>query len=205
MLEAETSRNIDREYTSLIAQCKASLETEKAGLNQGGTNKDGTITVGTNTDDTCKYDIDSNAPKKYKTSDDFSAAMSKFLPDIENLMNVAHPFSSSLAYKLAMRLKDCSYGNLEEDHHPGWGCRPSDKSCDQLLASIIRQRLRVGQTWDWKFDLKGLEEEARLVSRYFSGDFVDDNKANTKYDPESWYPETRRTLKKQVQADAGKE
>lgn len=82
------------------------------------------------------------------TSDDVSAAMTDFLPEIEDLMMLPSPDALRLSYELVIELSQSSYGDLDVLKSCGYGDRPSDEPADLLLRKVIRKRLAAGETWD---------------------------------------------------------
>lgn len=117
------------------------------------------------------------------TSDDFSSVMEDFLPEIEALSRLPDPASVELSYDLAMELMGKSYGDLDAHHGSDYGARPSDEPCDQLLVRILRKRPALGQSWDWQGNLKNLDWTSEHLDAYGI---------------ETWYPRTRRVLRKQL-------
>ncbi|KAK7736633.1 hypothetical protein SLS53_006836 [Cytospora paraplurivora] len=126
--------------------------------------------------------------KTWTTSDNVSKSMEKFLPDIEELMTIPNPDTLRLAYELVIQLSRDSFGDLDVSESCGFGDRPSDEPADLLLRRLIRKRLAAGETWNWKRDLKVLDDTCKHVGAYGI---------------EPWYPKSRRALRELVSKKAG--
>ncbi|KAL8641178.1 MAG: hypothetical protein Q9226_008666 [Calogaya cf. arnoldii] len=104
-----------------------------------------------------------NARKTGVTSDDMSAAMSRFLTEVESVGQL--PDGIPIAFDLAMRLGSYSYGGLE-DGGCGNGSRPSDPILDKLLSELALQRREVEPTWNYAKALESLRKQNKKLEEY---------------------------------------
>ncbi|KAI4226906.1 MAG: hypothetical protein LQ349_006810 [Xanthoria aureola] len=107
-----------------------------------------------------------NARKTGITSDDMSAAMLKYLSEVEGVKRL--PQGIPIAFDLAMDLARYSYGSLDDSdsNASGYGDRPSDAVVDSLIADLALERREVEPGWDFGKALTSLREQRKHVAEY---------------------------------------
>ena len=107
-----------------------------------------------------------NARKTGITSDDMSAAMLKYLSEVEGVKIL--PGGIPIAFDLAMDLARYSYGSLDDGdgNASGYGDRPSDAVVDRLIVDLAVERRQVEPGWDHTKALEKLREQSRYVAEY---------------------------------------
>jgi len=115
------------------------------------------------------------------SSDDFSKAMLPYLRMIKELLKIDDDELTKLrlSYDILFELKEKSQGPFGVEDAAEADERDSDEPADELLSNVIQSRKEAGDMWDWKGDLKGLQDEA---------------KSNDSFGIEPWFPKSIAAL-----------